>query len=131
MSDYSRAVASATRLIAAKGRRAFLTLCEDSNPVSTVKPWRGVGNATPSVEAHVVLTGVRKGDQVSKGGTSQASDGVVQEVAVLLMSTDGLPRDPRVGDLVVVDDEPAWRVVGVGRVSPDGTVIVYKVEVVR
>lgn len=99
MGAYDAAIATAKRLIAAKGRTASMARKIDGTPADPAKPWRP---GTPSTESYasdvpMVFLDLRTAQATLFGGKALAPD--VTEVA--LVAAGDMPERPQLKDLVL------------------------------
>lgn len=129
MADYSSAIATARRLIQAKGRTVTLQRLEDA-PADPAKPWRGPASATPP-EATLALSVV----QVQPSGANTLGLTIKDEELLRRLSAI-LIAEPAAEDVetyhrVVEADGSHWRIAFVEKLQPADDAVLYFIGVQR
>lgn len=127
---YEREIASAQRLIAAKGCSIDIVTFVDPAPEDPSKPW----DLGPPTEVVETTKGVFLSSKVKEEGESadnRNDDELVhKEQRRILVAAGGLTKAPNVKGEIRVGGV-RWSVKSVVPVSPGGTDILYTIQVVR
>ncbi len=129
--DYSVMSALAQTLIAANGR-AVTFVKQDRTPADAAVPWRGAAapTATPgATELAGSAVFVPPSSVASLGMSTKASDLVKRSEAIMMVGL-GPTATADLSDYdEVVDGASRWRIVGVEKLAPGSTTLLYYVGV--
>ena len=129
MVDYVKLAATAARLVSNNGRS--ITLVEfDKTPDDADKPWRGAVDPRISPESTKVVSGVfvEPSSAVRLGMSSEVDDLLKRSSQIIIVaSTDDL----EVYNEVIDTDTKRWKIVGMEKLKPADTTLLYFIGVAR
>jgi len=133
VANFTKAAATAKRLVEANGRRVVLVK-SNRTPAASAQPWRGSteqpheskgGAQTPVIMAFVPATGGGFGKLVADAGGSLA----VAFDQVGLLASDSLPTGFSTSDVEeadrVVDGDDVWKVITRGHLKPASKSVLF------
>lgn len=125
MADYTRAIASALRMITKYGQSVTLVKFADTTPDSS-QPWR---TGAPTESTQTVFGVFQNYDLVSRGGSRHIQgELILAGDKKFLIAASGLTNPPtpkgeiRVSSII-------WKIVSVEELAPSGTPIMYSLQV--
>ena len=129
MPDYVKLAATAERLVANSGRT--ITLVQfNSTPADANKPWRGAADPriTPDATLSIVGAFVEPRSDIRLGLSSEIADLLARSSQVIIVASTA---DLTAYNEVIDSDTTRWKILGLEKLKPGDTTLLYFIGVVR
>lgn len=129
MPDYTKLAATASRLVTNAGRT--ITLVQfNSTPAEASKPWRGATTPRTDPDATLEVSGVfvEPSSAVRLGMSTEISDLLKRSTQIIIVAATA---DLSGYQEIIDSDTKRWKIVGMEKLQPADTTLLYFIGVAR